>query len=321
MGNPRYAFVFPGQGSQYVGMGAELRAASPLLDRTLRRAGQLTGQDVAGAMLRGPEERLADTVNTQLSVFAVSVALHEAVTERGLRPVAVAGHSLGEYAALVAGGWLELDDALIAVARRAKAMRACCARTEGAMAAVLGLRPEALVRLAADGPADAVVANANSPKQSVISGTADAVAKLGELALERGASAVIPLTVDGAFHSPLMGEAEERLLPLVAELPLKKGRIPIVSSVSGEVVTDPRTYRALLARQITSPVRWADVMVRLRGLSVGAFAEVGPGKVLRGLFRHLDRRIPVVGVGSFADCLEITGTAAGTASAVAERAA
>lgn len=303
---PRYAFVFPGQGSQYVGMGADLRTASPLLDRMLRRAEHLTGQDIAGAMLRGPEERLTDTVATQLSVFALSVALTEAVVERGIRPIAVAGHSLGEYAALVAGGWLDLDDALIAVARRAEAMRACCARTDGAMAAVLGLAPEVLEGIATSAGGGAVVANANSPRQSVLSGSADAVQRLGALALEHGASAVIPLTVDGAFHSPLMAAAEEKLAPLVAELPLRCGDVPMISSISGEPVTDPEVYRDLLARQITSSVRWASVMEQLRALPSDGFLEIGPGKVLRGLFRHLDRRIPVTGCASFADCLSLT---------------
>ncbi len=305
MGNPRYAFVFPGQGSQYVGMGADLRTASPLLERVLRRAERLTGQDVAAAMLHGPEERLTDTVATQLSVFAVSVALTEIVVERGISPVAVAGHSLGEYTALVAGGWLDLDDALAVVARRAEAMRACCARTGGAMTAVLGLAPEELERIAARAPGGAVVANANSPRQSVLSGPAEAVRELAAEALTGGASAIIPLTVDGAFHSPLMAEAQQRLAPLVAELPLRRGEVPLISSISGEPVTDPEAYRALLARQITSAVRWSRAMERLRALPADGFLEIGPGKVLRGLFRHLDRRIAVTGCGSLADCLAL----------------
>ncbi|MEW9532360.1 ACP S-malonyltransferase [Microbispora sp. NPDC049125] len=305
-----YAFVFPGQGSQYVGMGADLHATAPLLDRLLRRAEELTGQDIAGAMLTGPQERLTDTVATQLSVFALSVSLAEALVERGVRPVAVAGHSLGEYAALVTGGWLDVDDALTTVARRAEAMRACCAETEGAMSAVLGLPPEVTTEIAASSGGEAVVANANSPRQSVISGTGDAVRHLSSVALERGAKAVVPLEVDGAFHSPLMTPAETRLAPLVAELPLRRGDVPLISGISGDIVTDPEAYRALLARQITSTVRWSKVMERLRALPAGAFLEVGPGQVLRGLFRHADRRTPVTCCGSYAEVVSLTGASA-----------
>lgn len=311
MGNTRYAFVFPGQGSQTVGMAADLMPVSPLLERIITRAEQLTGEDIADAMLHGPHERLTETVPTQLSVFALSVSLAEVLGEQGVRPQAVAGHSLGEYSALVAGGWLDVDDALTVVARRSEAMRDCCGATEGAMSAVLGMSPEALEGLAAAGRGDAVVANLNSPRQSVISGTAEAVARLGETALAHGASAVIPLSVHGAFHSPVMEPAQQRLAPLIDGVRLRRGDVPLISSISGDVVDDPEVYRRDLARQITSAVRWAPVMGRLREQG-GQILEVGPGKVLRGLFRHLDRRMPVTGCASRAECLALTGQGAGT---------
>lgn len=300
------ALVFPGQGSQYVGMGTDMRAETPLLDRILHRAEELTGQDVATAMFTGPKERLTDTVAAQLSVFALSIALADLLARRGLRPAAVAGHSLGEYSALVAGGWLDLDDALTAVARRAAAMRDCCAETEGTMTAVLGLPPQVVADVVAGVGGDAVIANANSPRQTVVSGTKEAVREAGFTALQRGARAIVPLDVDGAFHSPLMAVAERRLGPVIAELPLRRGDVPLISSVNGDLVTDPEAYRALLTRQITSTVDWTGVMNRLTALPVEGCIEVGPGKVLRGLFRHVDRRAPITCCGSYADVRSLT---------------
>lgn len=295
-------FLFPGQGSQHVGMGADLISADSPLTRLLRRTEELTGHRLKEAMLLGPPERLDETIATQLSTFVLSLALAEVLRERGLRPALVAGHSLGEFAALVVGGWLDEDAALVAVTRRAEAMAACCARTEGTMSAVVGVPADRLDALCAQLHGRAVVANRNSPRQSVIAGKRDAVEALGAAALEAGASAVIALRVKGAFHSPLMAPAQEAFASVVSELPLRRGVLPLVSSITGAVVGDVERYREQLSGQISAPVRWTDVMGTLRRSGVPAWVEVGPGRALRGLLRHADRGARVAGCDGLTAC-------------------
>ena len=243
------AFVFPGQGSQHVGMGTDLAVASdPAFVRLVRRAEDVTGADLSRAMLAGPKERLDDTVATQLSVFIVSVALAERLAACGVRPDVVAGHSLGEWSALVAGGWVDADEALDAVARRAQAMAAACAAAAGAMSAVLGMAPDVLEGVRAEIGAAAVVANRNSPKQSVVAGAPAAVDALCAAALGRGASHVIPLSVAGAFHSPLMASAQAAFAPVVDGLALRRGAVPLVSSVTGALYDAACIARSSRAR-------------------------------------------------------------------------
>lgn len=303
-------FLFPGQGSQHVGMGADLVSAGSPLTRLLRRTEELTGYRLQDTMLLGPPERLDETIPTQLSTFVLSLALTEVLRERGLRPALVAGHSLGEFTALVVGGWLDEDAALVAVARRAEAMAACCAGTEGTMSAVVGLPSDRLDALCAQLGGRTVVANRNSPRQSVIAGERDAVKDLGSAALEAGASAVIALRVNGAFHSPLMSAAQEAFASVVSELPLRRGVLPLVSSITGTVVGDVERYRERLSRQITAPVRWTDVMDTLRRSGVPAWVEVGPGRALRGLLRHADRRARVAGCDGLTACQSLLEAAA-----------
>ncbi|MET8630113.1 ACP S-malonyltransferase [Kitasatospora sp. NPDC004669] len=302
----RYAFLFPGQGSQHVGMGADLYERSPFFGQVLRRAGAMVGQDIEEAVLVGPAERLTETVPTQLSVLALSCALTAELDLLGLAPAVVAGHSLGEYSALVAGGWLDLDDALVVVANRAAEMADCCVATPGAMAAVLGMDPATVRTAAAEMSGTVVVANANSPRQSVVSGESGAVRLLSGVLLERGAKAVIPLEVHGAFHSPLMAQAEHRLAPLIADLPLHAGHTPLISSMTGRLVTDLDSYRRLLARQIAAPVEWVGVMETLRAEAVDTCIEVGPGTVLRGLLRQFDRKAVSASCAGWGDAMALT---------------
>jgi [acyl-carrier-protein] S-malonyltransferase len=287
----RYCFVFPGQGSQQVGMGSDLRGEWPRLGELLARAERLTGRDVSGPMFAGPQETLNDTVAAQLAIFSLSVSVAELLVASDIVPTVVAGHSLGEYAALVSAGWLHVDDALAAVAERAAAMAACCAAHDGAMAAIVGLAPEKLDELCVHDKAIVVVANHNSPKQSVIAGEPGGVDRVSRAALDRGARAAIPLPVGGAFHSPLMAAAEARLAPFIERLALRVGGVPFVSSITGQLVDDVESYRRALSSQITSPVRWARVMTTLQAHDVDVFVEVGPGHALRGLLRHVDRKI------------------------------
>jgi [acyl-carrier-protein] S-malonyltransferase len=300
------AFVFPGQGSQHVGMGADLTALRSFL-RLVRRAEELTGRDIARAMLVGPRERLEDTVTTQLAVLIHSVTLAELLRLEGIRPAVVAGHSLGEFSALVAGGWLDVDDALDAVARRAEAMAACCEAADGTMSAVIGLSPDELERVRVSTRSDAVIANRNSPKQSVVAGAPHAVEQLGAAALRCGATAVIPLRVSGAFHSPLMVGAQQAFASVVSDLPLRAGEVPLVSSVTGELVVNVQTYRRRLSEQIASPVRWDRAITTLRTVWSPSFIEVGPGKALRGLLRHVDRSIAVAAIDSATAVGELAG--------------
>jgi len=297
----RYGFVFPGQGSQYVGMGADLIHQSPVLQRTLRAAAALTGYDVETAMLAGPVERLTETAMTQLSVFALSTGLAAELKRLGMRPSAVAGHSLGEFTALVVGGWLGVDEALVLIAQRGEAMARACHANDGAMAAVVGLDSQAVSSLCVGG---AVIANANSPVQVVVSGPRAAVMTVGAAATDRGA-AVIPLDVAGAFHSPLMATAAAEMAGTIAELPLRTGHTPLVSSVTGRLVTDLPTYRRALADQITDQVRWTTVMGSLSALRIEKYIEVGPGRALRGLLKRTNRQSTVDSCGNWTECHDL----------------
>jgi [acyl-carrier-protein] S-malonyltransferase len=283
-------------------MGADLQREWPRLGELLTRAEQLTGRDLAGPMFAGPQEHLNDTVVTQLTIFTLSVSLAELLAARGIRPTVVAGHSLGEYAALVSAGWLDIDDAICTVAERAAAMAECCAAHDGAMIAVVGLAPDALEELCVDVEGVAVLANRNSPKQSVVAGEPASVDRLVQTALAGGARAAIPLSVSGAFHSPMMAAAEQRLAPIIAQLPLRVGEVPFVSSITGELVDDVEDYRRSLAGQITAPVRWDRVMTTLQSCGVDAFVEVGPGRAIRGLLRHVDRGIVSHGCDGLRAC-------------------
>jgi [acyl-carrier-protein] S-malonyltransferase len=301
----RHAFLFPGQGSQEVGMGADLLGHSPRLRGLITRAEELTGRDLAGPMLTGPQARLNDTVAAQLAIFALSLSLAELLTARGIHPAVVAGHSLGEYAALVSAGWLDIDDALGAVAERALAMAACCAAHDGAMAAILGLAPETIEQLCRDDPGIVVLANRNGPNQSVISGEPGSVGRVADAAIAHGALRAIGLPVTGAFHSPLMLEAEQRLAPVIARLRLRAGGPALVSSITGEVVDDVEDYRRALAGQITGPVIWDRATTTIRERGVDVFVEVGAGHTLAGLLRRVDRRIVSRSCDGLASCLAL----------------
>ncbi|WP_078760760.1 ACP S-malonyltransferase [Marinactinospora thermotolerans] len=294
------AFVFPGQGSQSPGMGADLLERSPSLRRALRLAEEITRSDLTGAMLHGPAERLGATVTTQATVFAVSVAVAELAAERGFRPAAVAGHSLGEFSALVAGGWLDLASATRAVVLRAQAMERCCVSSPGAMAAVIGLDVERVAPLLPSG-SDVVVANVNGPGQVVLSGPSAEVSSLEEPLLAAGAAGYQRLPVAGAFHSPLMAAAQQEFAPVVDTLPLRPGHTPMVSSITGGLVEDVDTYRELLRGQITAPVQWERTATTLLRLCPDGAVEMGPGRVLRGLLRRVDRSWPVANCRAWPD--------------------
>jgi [acyl-carrier-protein] S-malonyltransferase len=295
------AFVFPGQGAQKVGMGKALADAFPVCRETFEEADAALGEALSTLCFAGPEDRLQLTENTQPAILAVSVAACRLAESRGVRPAFAAGHSLGEYSAHVAAGTLSFADALRTVRRRGQYMQQAVPVGEGAMAAILGLDADAVAAACRDAAAETggrVVspANINAPGQVVIAGHHDAVARAGALAKEKGAKRVIPLAVSAPFHCALMKPAEERLAPELRALTAKDPSIPVVANVDAEPKRDVRSAIEALVQQVSSPVRWDGVVRRLIAEGVTRFVELGPGTVLAGLIRKIDRSVTVVSV-------------------------
>jgi [acyl-carrier-protein] S-malonyltransferase len=290
------AFVFPGQGAQKVGMGKALADQFPICRETLAEADAALGEPLSQLCCEGPEDRLVLTENTQPAVLAVSVAAARLAESLGVRAAFAAGHSLGEYSAHVAAGTLSFADALRTVRRRGQFMQEAVPVGEGAMAAVLGLEGDALsaacAAVQAELPGRVVApANLNAPGQIVIAGHADAVARAGELAKAAGAKRVIALAVSAPFHCALMKPAEDRLAPLLRALPSQDPRIPVVANVDAEPRRTAADAIEALIRQVSSPVRWEDVVKRLIADGVTTFVELGPGTVLGGLIKKIDRSV------------------------------
>jgi len=292
----RIAFVFPGQGSQKVGMGRVWAEASAAARSAFEEADDALGFSLSRLCWEGPEEELNLTANTQPALVAASIAVHRALGELApeLRPVAVAGHSLGEYSALVAAGALGFDDALRLVRRRGQLMQEAVPVGQGAMAAVIGLDADAVAGIAADAsrsgdqPEVCAVANFNGPAQTVIAGHKEAVDRAVVLAKERGARKATLLAVSAPFHSPLMRPAREGMAPLLAAADFRDPQVPVVTNVDAAPVTTGGAAREALVRQIDSPVRWVESVLRMEEeLGVEAFVEVGPGNVLSGLTRRI----------------------------------
>lgn len=283
------AFLFPGQGSQKVGMGQAWAEAYPECRAAMAEADAALGEDLSGLCFNGPEDRLVLTENTQPAILAVSVAIWRVLAARGVSPAFVAGHSLGEYSAHVAAGTVSFADALRVVRRRGRYMQDAVPVGAGAMAAVLGLDAAAVARAceeAADG--DVVSpANLNAPGQVVIAGSKAAVARAIETAKALGAKRAIPLPVSAPFHCALMAPAEARLAPDLRALASADPRVPVVANVDAAPKTDAASAIEALVRQVSAPVRWEDVMQRLASEGVRKYVEVGPGTVLTGLGRKI----------------------------------
>ena len=280
------AFLFPGQGSQYVGMGQDLFEADPGARELFGLAEETTGLPLKRLCFTGPMEELTLTVNLQPAVTVVNLCLYRALAKAGVTPVAVCGHSLGEYSALYAAGVLSADDTIAAVAERGRLMHREAEKYPGAMAAVIGLTPEKLQGLVhpltKEGPI--ALANFNTPVQTVISGAPEMVARAGNLAKAEGAK-VIPLKVSGAWHSPLMEEATRDFAAFMAKLDFRAPRLPLYLNATGAKETDPGVLRAAMGAQLTSPVRWAELILNLKAAGVDTWVEVGPKNVLTGLVR------------------------------------
>ncbi|HUT77203.1 MAG TPA: ACP S-malonyltransferase [Polyangia bacterium] len=294
------AFVFPGQGAQKVGMGGELLRESAAARAVFEEADEALGEPLSRLILDGPAEDLQLTANTQPAILTVSIAALRAFEERcGFRPDYVAGHSLGEYSALVAAGALGFGDTVRTTRARGTFMQEAVPAGEGAMAAVVGKESGEVAAACVEAATGEVVApaNFNAPDQIVISGSAMAVERASRLLAGSGAR-VIPLKVSAPFHCGLMQPAAARLDEFLAGVAIGEPRLPVVANVTAEPNSDASHVRELLVRQVTSPVRWTETVRFLLGQGVRRFVEFGPGNVLAGLIRKVDRDVDVVSVGT-----------------------
>jgi [acyl-carrier-protein] S-malonyltransferase len=294
----KIAFLFPGQASQYPGMGRDLCQKFPSAKAVFDEADAALGVAISRVCFEGSEEDLKLTENTQPAILTVSVAAHRVLAEKGVTPDYVAGHSLGEYSALVAAGSLKFGDAVRLVRNRGKYMQEAVPAGEGAMAAILGLAPALVTeicRRAANGEVLAP-ANLNAPEQTVISGTAAAVKRAVELASQSGAKRAVLLPVSAPFHSELMKPAEARLEKDLAKAKFGELKYALVTNVDAEPITTGEEAREALVRQVCQPVRWEESVREMIGLGVSLFIEVGPGRVLSGLLRQIDRSVRVANI-------------------------
>jgi [acyl-carrier-protein] S-malonyltransferase len=286
-------FLFPGQNSQSVGMGRELYESFEVARRTFEEADEALGFAVSKLCFDGPEDKLKLTEYQQPAICTVSVAALRVLEERGVKPDFVAGHSLGEYAANVAAGSLRFEDAVRTVRHRGAYMQEAVPAGKGAMAAVLGISSaaaaEACAAAASETGGIVSAANFNSPEQTVISGEAAAVERASELCKERGAKRVVPLQVSAPFHCGLMQPAQDRLAELLHTLTFSDAKVPVMVNVDAAPVTDGNALRDALIRQVTGTVRWVELVQQLIAKQPAHFVEVGPGRVLSGLMRQIDR--------------------------------
>jgi [acyl-carrier-protein] S-malonyltransferase len=294
----KIAFLFPGQGSQHPGMGRELAEEFPCARRAFEIADRALGFALSKLCFEGPAEELQLTANAQPAILAMSVAAAEVLNEKGVRADFVAGHSLGEYSALVAAGSMPIEEAVCLVRKRGQYMQEAVAVGQGAMAALLGMEASAVEEVCREAAQGEVVspANFNCPGQVVISGHKGAVERAVALARGRGAKRAIMLNVSAPFHCALMKPAQERLEKDVDGAAISDPKIPLANNVDAELVCAADRVRDGLKRQVTAPVRWEQAMRVLRSQNVDCFIEVGPGKVLSGLLRQIDPQ---------AECLRI----------------
>lgn len=288
------AYIFPGQGAQFTGMGLDLYEKSPLAQEYFEKANDILGFSITDIMFEGTAEQLKETKVTQPAIFLHSVILAKVLGD-DFKPEMVAGHSLGEFSALVANGVLSFEDGLQLVSKRALAMQKACEMQESTMAAVLGLADDVVEETCAAIDGVVVAANYNCPGQLVISGEVDAVKKACEALTEKGAKRALLLPVGGAFHSPLMEPAREELAAAIEATTFNEPTCAVYQNVAAMAITDAATIKGNLIAQLTAPVKWTQCIQAMIADGGTEFIEVGPGKVLQGLMRKIDRSVTASG--------------------------
>lgn len=299
----KLAFVFPGQGSQHVGMGGELAKGFKIGEALFKRAGKALGFDIEKLCLEGPEDELKKTAITQPAIFTVSAICFEVLREKGIMPEVVAGHSLGEYSALYAAGSISFEDCVKVLHLRGRFMQEAAPLGSGSMAAILGLDLEGVIEVCKRSGAEA--ANINSPAQVVISGKKEAVAAAMQMAKEAGAKRTIELAVSAPFHSSLMRPAEIKLAEELRKIKIKDAAYPLFANVTARPAKGGEEIMALLTKQVTSPVLWSDSVKNMIEGGIDTFVEVGPKKVLSGLIKNIDDKVTILNVEDLAS-LEAT---------------
>ncbi|QOR68527.1 ACP S-malonyltransferase [Cytobacillus suaedae] len=290
----KIAFIFPGQGSQTVGMGKQLAEKYPNVASTFEKADSTLEIDLTSLIFEGPQETLTLTANAQPALLTTSIAILEKFKEANIVPDFVAGHSLGEYSALVTAGALSFEDAVYAVRKRGELMEEAVPAGVGTMAAVLGMDSQVLKQITDQITFEGnsvQLANLNCPGQIVISGTVEGVSLASQLAKEKGAKRVIPLDVSGPFHSALMEPAAKRFSDVLEGLDINNASVPVISNVTAGPITDANEIKAKLIEQLYSPVLWENSVETLVELGVDTFIEIGPGKVLSGLVKKVNRKL------------------------------